>query len=470
MRGVDIGLSSRRRARALLAATMLATFGLGAPALAQEGPLLLRPPGQDEPAKPAAKPATKPAPKPAAKPAAKPAPKPSPSAAPPRAGADATEAAEPAETPAPPSAPPAAAPAQPPAKPATKPAAPAKPSAAPAGRPPAASIPLPSGALGTEPAPKASEKPARPAPAAKPASRAQAGKRPPPPPPEEPIPQTLSDDILGRQPYGWIAPATFDDDLAADARPLPARPGNLMPAPHLGAARSVLTEKAPAPPRPLYSVLAMTPPTVPIHEPGLQALDFTEAAPLALNSLEAFEAGLPAGPYRAGLVEEQGSNPDRPRIDVGSVTWRVTRNPSDQDEVTALRADVTVPKARLQAEMVIRQGDEPSRTPLVMDMRFTGLDSPVTQAGMPELRSLGVDRGIPLYGTVEQRGDNFVVLLANSQSEGEQNVRLLNARSWIDVPVRLRNGKRLIVTFEKGTAVRDMMRGTFRQWRLPWLP
>ena len=350
-----------------------------------------------------------------------------------------------------------------------QPASSAKPAPATKTGSPSDAIPAPANAATAKPAP-AKSAPGKPVPAPK-----RGGKGAPiiiePPAPEL---TQLSENILGRQSYGWVVPGRLDDhSLASDTRLLTNRVVNVVPVELVGQPRSALTETLPPPPRPIYTILGWTPAAVPIHEPGMLAFNSTEAAPLALNSLESFEAGLPAGPYRAGLIEDQEKNPERPRIELGTVMWRVIPGTGGDgvDSVAALRADVVITKMKLRAEVTIRPNRDPKvSTPLVMDVVFTGTENPITQIGMPELRSLGVDRGIPLYGTIQPKGDGFTILLASAQNDGEQNVRLLSSRSWIDIPVRLKSGSRMILAFEKGTAVRDMLRGTFRAWRLPWLP
>ncbi len=445
-------MTSKRYA-APIRLTLLASVLWFVPALAQEGPLLLRPGAPESapaaPAKPATRSVTTPATRPASAPKAsstQPVRGPSAQNSNSKKGGDGA-----AET---------NIPASPPAAPAK--AETAKPAVAkPATAKPAMSQPAPA---------------VKPAPSAKPAPTARRGGKGAPAVVQPVTPELteLSGNMLGRQSYGWVAPGRLDDhSLATDTRLLTNRVVTVLPVELVGQPRAALTETLPPPPRPIYTILGWTPPSVPIHEPGMIAFDSTEAAPLALNSLESFEAGLPAGPYRAGLIEDQDKNPERPRIELGTVMWRVVPGTGGDgvDSVAALRADIVITKMKLRAEVTIRPNRDPKvATPLVMDVIFTGTENTITQIGMPELRSLGVDRGIPLYGTIQPKGDGFAVLLASAQNDGEQNVRLLSSRSWIDIPVRFKNGSRMILAFEKGTAVRDMLRGTFRAWRLPWLP
>ncbi len=205
----------------------------------------------------------------------------------------------------------------------------------------------------------------------------------------------------------------------------------------------------------------------------LQAPDPGEAAPVALNSFDAIKAGIPAGPYRAGLIEELDSDPDRPKIQPGTVTWKVLpgTEPGPDAAPAALVADIEMEASGFRATLTMRPVRETGLpATIAFDLVVAGPQAQLAQIGLPELRNIGVDRGIPLFASIAQSEDGFTVTLARDAIDGEQNVRLLTGRPWIDIPVRLQDGRRLTIAFEKGTAVRDMMRNALRLWRMPWLP
>ncbi len=182
---------------------------------------------------------------------------------------------------------------------------------------------------------------------------------------------------------------------------------------------------------------------------------------------------MPAGPYRAGVIEENESDVDRPRIEGGTVMWRVIqgRDPGPDAPPEAIVAEMTTDSNGFRATLTIKPVRDAAGGPTVA-FGFEGgyPAASIMQVGLPELRNLGVDRGIPLFGAIAATDRGFVVTLSSSQADGEQNVRLLTTRPWIDMPARLQDGRRVTVAFEKGTAVRDMLRSALRLWRMPWLP
>lgn len=258
-----------------------------------------------------------------------------------------------------------------------------------------------------------------------------------------------------------------------DPAPAARRSPQLLPADARAIGAGPIPIRLARPPRPLYVSDILAAPRIPVFDTMLQPADPVEAAPVALNSFDAMKIGIPAGPYRAGLIEEMEADPDRPKIQPGTVSWKVIpgSEPGPDAPPSALVADIEMDSAGLKARFTMRPVREPGAAPTIaFDLTLSGPQAQVAQIGLPELRNIGVDRGIPLFGSIVPGGDAFTVLLARDQVDGEQNVRLLTGRPWIDIPVRLQDGRRMTIAFEKGTAVRDMMRNALRLWRMPWLP
>jgi hypothetical protein len=222
---------------------------------------------------------------------------------------------------------------------------------------------------------------------------------------------------------------------------------------------------------PLYAPMSFVLGTERVYDPQLSPMDAVGSLPLALNSVEALREGVPVGPFRAGLIEENPGG--SPRIETGTAIWQVEGDPATTAEhgPTAIKAIATIGKGPARVTLTLR--NEPAADgsgPLSMDLNVDMPGDAVVQAGVPEMRNSGIDRGVALYAAVSGDPSHIRFAFAGNQSDGEQNVRMLAQRSWLDVPVRLRSGRKVVFAIEKGTAVRDMMREAFRLWRLPWLP
>jgi hypothetical protein len=236
-----------------------------------------------------------------------------------------------------------------------------------------------------------------------------------------------------------------------------------------GRSRTVRTDATPTV-RPLYPMMAFVPGLEEVYQSQVVQADSFDFAPIALNSVEALRDGVPIGPFRAGMIED---NPQgAPRIETGTAVWQIDAGPAMAERgPDAIRATAIIGKSQSRVELSIR--NEPAAqgsAPLMMELKVKVPGDAVAQVGLPELRNPGVDRGVALYASVVNDGDRIAFAFPDSVTDGEQNVRLLTSRSWIDIPVRLKSGRRVVFAIERGTAVRDMMRESFRLWRLPWLP
>ena len=67
------------------------------------------------------------------------------------------------------------------------------------------------------------------------------------------------------------------------------------------------------------------------------------------------------------------------------------------------------------------------------------------------LKSSEQDAGSPLLGIPAKIADGFfLVALNDTKAEMDTNLNLLRRRSWIDVPVVYKSGRRALFTMEKG--------------------
>ncbi len=66
------------------------------------------------------------------------------------------------------------------------------------------------------------------------------------------------------------------------------------------------------------------------------------------------------------------------------------------------------------------------------------------------------DRGDPLIAVPAKITDDFHMIALNDFAEAvSNNTELLRSRSWIDIPITYRNGRRALLTLEKGQGGAD---------------
>ena len=205
-----------------------------------------------------------------------------------------------------------------------------------------------------------------------------------------------------------------------------------------------------APRAPASQPSAQTPPQQPA-QPSAQALQVAQ---------------------RAILYEEDPAAGRQGQVLIGTVAWRtetVMPGPGLPPDV-AIRADVQVPERRLAAALTIRRNVDSalpaSHTIELMfttppDFPFGGVSK---VPGILAKRSEG-QRGAPLAGlAVDVTPGFFIVGLSAIEADVQRNLQLLKERAWLDIPLVYKNGRRAILSIEKGVPGDKVFEDAFAAW------
>jgi hypothetical protein len=174
--------------------------------------------------------------------------------------------------------------------------------------------------------------------------------------------------------------------------------------------------------------------------------------------------------YRAAVLTRDASAPGGVRTYVGTVLWRrdsSNRGPNQQ-LVSAIRADVDVPDAKLRASLVIERNFDPSLSfSHTINVRFLPAEgSPlgrISGIGMPEMRADEAPKGVALLGLPVEIASN-AFLAGLNQASVEQNRTLLANLNWIDIQLSLDNGSIAKITMEKGAGGQKIFSDVFAEW------
>lgn len=176
---------------------------------------------------------------------------------------------------------------------------------------------------------------------------------------------------------------------------------------------------------------------------------------------------------RAYLVEEPEPGAQQPALFGGRALWRadLVNVGQGQPAENAVRADLEIPEAGLAMSFVLRRNTDPTLPAShLIQISFartaSGTARAVRDVAVPEFKIDEGARGAPLSGlVVPVTEDVFLVGLANIPTEVTRNVEMMRARPWIDVRLRYANGKRAILTFEKGASGERILAETLDSWR-----
>lgn len=238
--------------------------------------------------------------------------------------------------------------------------------------------------------------------------------------------------------------------------PAPALPQAPAPTPEAPPAQS--TAEAPAAPAPSTPAPADAPAVPATAEP---------LVPAAPDSAEVSQVA-----QRAKLVEEDPSSPQRGLQLAGTVTWRTESVSSGTGAPleTAIKAEVDVPERKLRLLMTIRRNVDPVLPAShIIDLQFV-IPPDFPGGGIDNVPGLlmkdgEVMTGLPLQGrSVLVTPGTFLVGLLDPPADSGLNASLMRQRSWMDIPLLYSNGRKAILSIEKGVPGDKVFGDAFAAW------
>ncbi|MGF6173800.1 hypothetical protein [Ensifer sp. 4252] len=156
----------------------------------------------------------------------------------------------------------------------------------------------------------------------------------------------------------------------------------------------------------------------------------------------------------------------------GTVAWSVKEESpgGDAKPEPAIQAQITVPDRGLTALMTIKRNADPSLPAShVIEFVFSlpqnfegGAIDGVQRVSMKRTEQ---DRGDALIAVPAKITDDFHMIALNDFAEAVgSNTELLRSRGWIDIPLTYRNGRRALLTLEKGQSGNEAFSQAMRAW------
>lgn len=210
--------------------------------------------------------------------------------------------------------------------------------------------------------------------------------------------------------------------------------------------------------------------------PAQQPEAAAPAAPAAQESAPAAapSEAAPAGPLvaqRATLYEE-GPNQQSGEAVPGTVVWRTESVSGGQNQPleTAIRGDVDIPGRKVRATIIIRRNmDATLPASHTIELQFK-LPDDFPNAGITNVPGVLMKadesaRGAAVSGlSVRVTNGFFLIGLSNLETERSVNEQLLRDRGWLDIPILYDNGRRAVLTLEKGTPGTQAFNDAFAAW------
>ena len=207
-------------------------------------------------------------------------------------------------------------------------------------------------------------------------------------------------------------------------------------------------------------------PALAVPEDNLTAISPEESAPSAPASAS------DTGVQRSILYEEGEETGGAGTAAQGAVVWTLDEETNlDGQSQAVLSAAIEIPERDVKVDIRIKPNDDTSLPAShLVEIKYE----------FPESFAAGDVVNVPglvMKPTEEARGDALIgasvkvspgffwIALSSLPNEQQRNLALLRERGWIDIPMLYENGKRGILTLEKGSAGADVVEKAIAAWQ-----
>jgi len=182
---------------------------------------------------------------------------------------------------------------------------------------------------------------------------------------------------------------------------------------------------------------------------------------------------VPAGAQKMFLYEERLGQ-SAPTAIEGNVAWSVKEESpgGDAKPEPVIQAQINVPERGLTALVTIkRNGDASLPASHVIEFVFSLPDTfeggSIDSVQRVAMKRNEQDRGDALIAVPAKITEDFHMIALNDFPEAvATNTELLRSRSWIDIPLTYRNGRRALLTLEKGPTGTEAFNKALQAWSL----
>lgn len=192
--------------------------------------------------------------------------------------------------------------------------------------------------------------------------------------------------------------------------------------------------------------------------------------PAAANTATDTASNQQAAPVKMFLYEERLGQASPTALE-GTVTWSVKTDDQDGHKGKMIQGDISVPGRKMSAIFTLRKNNDPTLPAShIIELTFSlpkefegrGIES-VLRISMKEKEQ---EQGDPLVAVPAKITDYFHMIALNSFADAvKTNLNLLKSRDWMDIPVTYSNGRRALLTLQKGPDGQKVFDEVISSWQ-----
>ncbi|MFN3717465.1 MAG: hypothetical protein ACK4UW_01025 [Rhizobium rhizophilum] len=202
-------------------------------------------------------------------------------------------------------------------------------------------------------------------------------------------------------------------------------------------------------------------------------------APAAANGAATAQAPATSAPADAAAIAggeklflyEERIGQATPVAVPGTISWTAVReNGADGRPDPQIQGRINVPERGISALLTVKRNTDNS-LPASHIIEVVFSVPPDFEGGAIEnlqriaMKRTEQDRGDPLVAvTAKVTDDTYLVALNDFEDVVKRNMELLSTRGWMDIPLTYRNGRRALITLDKGTTGGNVFEQVLREW------
>lgn len=180
---------------------------------------------------------------------------------------------------------------------------------------------------------------------------------------------------------------------------------------------------------------------------------------------------IPAANGERAFLYEERLGQTSPTAVPGTIAWTALRETGEDGKPNpAIQGKITIPDRGLTALITIKRNSDSSLPASHLIEVVFSVPADFEGGAIDKLERIAMkrteqDRGDPLVAvSAKVTDDTYLVALNDFQDVMKANLDLLSNRSWIDIPVSYRNGRRALLTLDKGAAGKAVFDQVIREW------
>jgi hypothetical protein len=178
----------------------------------------------------------------------------------------------------------------------------------------------------------------------------------------------------------------------------------------------------------------------------------------------------PIGATQKMFLYEERLGQTSPVAVPGTVVWREKTDTEDGKPNPAIEAALDVPGRKISAMITIKRNTDASLPASHIIEIVFNLPKDFEEGNVDSIQRIAFkqteqDRGNPLIAVPAKITDDFHMVALNDDADARKvNLELMKTRGWIDIPISYRNGRRALITLEKGATGSAVFDKVMAEW------